>query len=56
VARKFWKTSPAPCFSVVSDEEVAVGIQRLAERNQYNADQYLALLDSLMDAMQQEKL
>jgi hypothetical protein len=40
----------------VSDEEVAVGIQRLAERNQYNADQYLALLDSLMDAMQQEKL
>jgi hypothetical protein len=31
-------------------------MQRLEDRNQYNADQYLALLDSLMDAMQQENL
>jgi hypothetical protein len=28
----------------------------LEDRNQYNSDQYLALLDSLMDAMQQENL
>jgi hypothetical protein len=40
----------------VSDEEVAVGKQRLADRNQYNVDQYLALLDSLMDAIQQDNL
>jgi hypothetical protein len=40
----------------VSDEEVAVGMRQLEDRNQYNSDQYLALLDSLMDAMQQENL
>jgi hypothetical protein len=40
----------------VSDEEVAVGEQQLQARNQYNADQYLALLNSLMDAIQQENL
>lgn len=55
-ARQLWDSSPAPCLSVVSDEEVAVGMQQLEDRNQYNADQYLALLDSLMDAMQQENL
>jgi proteasome activator subunit 4 len=55
-ARRLWDTSPAPCFSVVSEEEVAVGIQQLQMRNQYNSDQYLALLNSLMDAIQQENL
>jgi hypothetical protein len=40
----------------VSDDEVAVGERRLADRNRYNVDQYLALLDSLMDAIQQENL
>jgi proteasome activator subunit 4 len=56
VARRLWDTSPAPCFSVVSKEEVAVGMQQLQRRNQYNSDQYLALLNSLMDAIQQENL
>ncbi|PNF36512.1 hypothetical protein B7P43_G15901 [Cryptotermes secundus] len=55
-ARQLWNSSPAPCFQVVSDEEVAIGMQQLEDRNQYNTDQYLALLDSLMDAMQQENL
>jgi proteasome activator subunit 4 len=55
-ARRLWDTSPAPCFPVVSEEEVAVGMQELQMRNQYNSDQYLALLNSLMDAIQQENL
>jgi hypothetical protein len=40
----------------VSDEEVAVGLQRLEDRNRYNSVQYLALLNSLMDAMEHENL
>jgi hypothetical protein len=40
----------------VSEEDVAVGMQKLQMRNQYNSDQYLALLNSLMDAIQQENL
>ena len=56
VARRLWDTSPAPCFPVVSEEEVAVGMQQLQMRNQHNSDQYLALLNSLMDAIQQENL
>lgn len=55
-ARRLWDTNPTPCFSVVSEEEVAVGLQQLQMRNQYNSNQYLALLNSLMDAIQQENL
>ncbi|XP_021936150.1 proteasome activator complex subunit 4B-like isoform X2 [Zootermopsis nevadensis] len=55
-ARRLWKSDPAPCFPVVSEEEVAVGSQQLEDRNHYNLDQYQALLSSLIDAMEHENL
>jgi hypothetical protein len=55
-ARRLWKSNPAPCFSVVSEEEVAVGLERLEDRNRYNSDQYQALLGSVIDAMEHENL
>ncbi|XP_049827617.1 proteasome activator complex subunit 4-like [Schistocerca gregaria] len=55
-ARKLWNSSPLPSVDPISDTEVELGLQKLHENSKYNLEQYLSLLNALMDALEQGNL
>ncbi|KAJ9582853.1 hypothetical protein L9F63_022812, partial [Diploptera punctata] len=55
-AQRLWKSEPAPSFEIASEDAISLGKTQLEERNKFNSRQYLALLDSLMDAIEKDNL
>lgn len=55
-AKLLWKSEPLPDVPTATDSEIEEGKRMLVERNKHNLDLYLSLLDSLMDAIEQNNL